>query len=118
MTENIPISYNSRNYNPETKLWTFVLNKAIDDLSSKSDQVRESALRWFLNQDFHINTFCGICFTLNYDLEKVRNKILRTHVKEKDLKKFLEVNPLKNSPTPNSSNSLTMHSPFIYPDEN
>jgi len=69
-------------------LWAAVLNKAIEDLSSDNEYIRETAIRWFLNQDFHINTFRGVCFTLDFDPDKMCIRILKSYAKEKDLKKF------------------------------
>jgi len=55
-------------------LWTAVLKKAVKDLNSRSNSIRENVLRWFLNEEIDINTFQGVCFTLNLNAELFREK--------------------------------------------
>ena len=80
---------------------------AIEDLSSDNEYVRETAIRWFLNQDIFINTFRGVCFTLDFNPEQMCIKILKTYAKKKDLQKFRNLI---------STSSLTKDSVFNYPD--
>ena len=55
--------------------WTAVLKKAVKDLGSRSNRIREDALRWFLSNELDINTFQGVCFTLNLDAEIFRERL-------------------------------------------
>jgi len=55
--------------------WTAVLKKAVKDLGSRSNSIRQGALRWFLNNEIDINTFQGVCFTLNLDAIIFREKL-------------------------------------------
>ena len=55
--------------------WTAVLKKAVKDLGSRSNRIREDALRWFLNNEIDINTFQGVCFTLNLEAEIFKEKL-------------------------------------------
>lgn len=59
--------------------WTAVLKRAIKDLSSPSSRIRKSALRWFLNDEIDINTFRGICFTLDYNADDFREKLFKKY---------------------------------------
>ena len=57
--------------------WTAVLKKAVKDLNSRSNSIRENVLRWFLNEEIDINTFQGVCFTLNLNAELFRENLFK-----------------------------------------
>ena len=63
----------------EENLWYGVLEQATEDLFSDNEIIQESAYRWFINNDIHINSFCGICMTLNVLPEIVRASILKKY---------------------------------------
>jgi len=57
--------------------WTAVLKKAVKDLNSRSNSIKENVLRWFLSEEIDINTFQGVCFTLNLNAELFRENLFR-----------------------------------------
>jgi hypothetical protein len=59
--------------------WTAVLKRAEKDLRSKNVRIKESALRWFLSDEFDVNTFCGVCFMLDMDAEKFRENLSKKY---------------------------------------
>lgn len=63
----------------EESLWYGVLEQAKKDLLSCNERIRDSAYRWFLNDDVYINSFCGICMTFNIDHKIVRASILQKY---------------------------------------
>lgn len=63
-------------WDPVRRQQAAIMIKAIEDLSSSSKRIRLDAARWILNDDFHVNTFRGICFDLGYDAEEWRKKLV------------------------------------------
>jgi len=70
--------------------WTAVLKRAIKDLSSPSSRIRKSALRWFLSDEIDINTFRGVCFTLDYNADDFREKLFKKYGIDKTAFRSLE----------------------------
>jgi len=63
-------------WDPHRRQGAAILIKAIEDLSSQSTDVRKDAAKWFINNDFYINTFKGICFDIDMDHEKILEKLI------------------------------------------
>ena len=63
-------------WDPHRRQSAAILIKAIEDLSSHSTDVRKDAAKWFMNNDFYINTFKGICFDIDMDHEKILDKLI------------------------------------------
>jgi len=64
------------NWDPHRRQSAAVLIKAIEDLFSSSADVRRDSAKWFINNDFYINTFKGICFDIDLDDKKILEKLI------------------------------------------
>ena len=64
--------------NREKKLWTYVLIDALKTLNKGNPKDRREAYEWFLSDkyEYAINSFLGICETLDFDPNKIRGRIL------------------------------------------
>ena len=62
-------------WDPVHRQQAAIMIKAIEDLSSSSVKIRGDAARWILSDDFHVNTFRGICYDLGYDVDRSIQKL-------------------------------------------
>ena len=70
------IQYNDANR--EKKLWTYVLIDALKTLKRGTSKDRKEVYDWFFNDKYGyaINSFLGICETLDFEPNKIRKRIM------------------------------------------
>jgi len=72
------------------RVWIATLKKAKKDLLSEDIKIRNDALEWFLDDEFDVNTFYGVCFSLDFNPNDFRRKIfIETNITEKNIIEFL-----------------------------
>jgi len=66
----------------ERKMWGAIMEEAIKSLSSRSPRIRADAIAWFKNRtNDGLGSFIFICSVLDFDPDKISNKVLERYKK-------------------------------------